>query len=122
MKFLVDMNLSPAWVEILEGQGWTAVHWSAVGDPRAPDEALFAWASASGHVIFTHDLDFGSMLALTQERGPSVIQVRARDVMPEHLAATVIAAIRQFAGELEAGALVVVDEARCRVRVLPLAR
>jgi len=122
MKFLIDMNLSPAWVEILEGQGWTAVHWSAVGDPSGPDEVLFAWASDNGHVVFTHDLDFGTMLALTQDCAPSVIQVRARDVMPEHLAVTVIAAIRQFAGELEAGALVVVDEARCRVRMLPLAR
>ena len=27
---LIDMNLSPAWVDWFEEQGWPAVHWSAV--------------------------------------------------------------------------------------------
>lgn len=37
MKILLDMNLSPAWVEFLEGEGFEAVHWSLVGEPNAPD-------------------------------------------------------------------------------------
>ena len=39
-----------------------------------------AWAGEHGSVVFTHDLDFGSLLALTQAVGPSVIQVRTQDV------------------------------------------
>jgi hypothetical protein len=35
MKVLVDMNLSPTWAPFLKGEGIEAVHWSAVGDPRA---------------------------------------------------------------------------------------
>ncbi len=35
MKLLVDMNLSPQWVEVFERHGWQAVHWSTVGDPQA---------------------------------------------------------------------------------------
>jgi uncharacterized protein DUF5615 len=40
VKVLVDMNLSPLWVEQLSRAGFEAVHWSNVGDPRAPDRTL----------------------------------------------------------------------------------
>lgn len=32
-------------------------------------------------VAFTHDLDFSALLAATQATGPSIIQVRAEDVL-----------------------------------------
>lgn len=32
MKLIVDMNLSPRWVEFLAGAGIEAVHWSMIGD------------------------------------------------------------------------------------------
>ena len=51
-----------------------------VGHPRANDATIMAWASAHGHVVFTHDLDFGTALALTHADGPSVIQVRTQRV------------------------------------------
>ena len=35
MKLLIDMNLSPSWVEALRVMGFEAVHWSNVGDPLA---------------------------------------------------------------------------------------
>jgi predicted nuclease of predicted toxin-antitoxin system len=78
-----------------------------------------AWAVANQHVVFTHDLDFGTMLALTRALGPSVLQVRGKNVLPDHLGPIVMAALRQHEADLVAGALVVVDEARSRVRVLP---
>jgi predicted nuclease of predicted toxin-antitoxin system len=85
MKLLVDMNLSPEWVAILERAGWKAVHWSNVGDLRATDSEIMAWAKQNGRVVFTNDLDFGTALALTQAEGPSVIQVRTQDVTPGEL-------------------------------------
>ena len=117
---LVDMNLSPEWVPILQTDGWEAVHWSDVGDPRASDRDIMEWAVAHECVVFTHDLDFGTMLALTHEVGPSVLQVRAENVLPDHLAGSVIAALNQHETDLLSGALVVVDENRSRVRVLPI--
>jgi predicted nuclease of predicted toxin-antitoxin system len=119
LNILVDMNLSPDWVPVLTQAGWPAVHWSTVGDPRAVDQILMDWALANGHIIFTHDLDFGTALALTHAVGPSVLQVRGEDVLPDHMAATVLAALQQHEQELSAGALVVVDEIKSRVRVLP---
>jgi predicted nuclease of predicted toxin-antitoxin system len=122
MNFVIDMNLSPTWVDVFVRHGWAAVHWTAVGDPRATDHTILAWAVAQDAVVFTHDLDFGAILAATAARGPSVLQVRAHDLLPEHLDATVVAAIRQFADFLAAGALLTVDARAARVRLLPLVR
>jgi predicted nuclease of predicted toxin-antitoxin system len=83
MKVLVDMNLAPAWVECLRKAGWEAAHWSSLGDPRAPDADMMRFAREH---VFTHDLDFGAILAHTQAGQPSVLQVRTRDVSPDHLA------------------------------------
>jgi predicted nuclease of predicted toxin-antitoxin system len=120
MKLLVDMNLSPDWVAVLEQAGWETVHWSKVGNPRAADSEIMAWAKQNGQIVFTHDLDFGTALALTQAEGPSVIQVRTQDVTPRMIGKLVINALRQFQPELERGALIVLDEAHARARVLPL--
>ena len=114
------MNLSPEWVPLLQAQGWDAVHWSTVGDPRAADRELMDWAVANEYVVFTHDLDFGTMLALSHEAGPSVVQVRAENVLPDHLGTAVLAVLGQHEADLSSGALVVVDEGRSRVRVLPI--
>lgn len=120
VTILIDMNLSIEWVAELAQHGWTAVHWSTVGDPRAEDSVITAWALANGYVIFTHDLDFGTMLALTHVRGPSVLQVRGQKVLPEDAGPLVRAALRQHEAALDGGALVVVDEKKSRVRILPL--
>lgn len=120
VKLLVDMNLSPGWVTLLQDAGWSATHWSNVGDPKATDRAILDWAEANGYVVFTHDLDFGTMLALTHRKGPSVLQVRDEDVLPDRNRNVVVAALRQYESDLKAGALVVVEPRRNRVRILPL--
>ena len=53
IKLLIDMNLSPDWVPVLKIHGWSAVHWSAVGDPRASDDAIMNWAVMNEYVVVT---------------------------------------------------------------------
>lgn len=120
VSLAIDMNLPVEWVAEPTAHGWSAVHWSTVGDPSADDAVIMAWAKANGHVVFSHDLDFSTTLALTHASGPSVLQVRGRNVLPEAIGPVVIAALRQYDAELAAGALVVVDLKKSRVRVLPL--
>jgi predicted nuclease of predicted toxin-antitoxin system len=120
LKILIDMNLSTGWVALIQSAGWAAIHWSNVGDPRATDRTIMDWAAANGYIVFTHDLDFGTMLALTHKTGPSVLQVRGQDVLPDHMGDLVITAIGQHEKDLESGALVVVDESKNRVRILPI--
>lgn len=50
--------------------------------PYCRHRTVMGWARENGHVVFTHDLDFGTLLALTRASGPSVVQVRAHDVLP----------------------------------------
>lgn len=66
IKILIDINLTPDWVATLEKAGWLAEHWSSIGDPMATDRTIMDWAEANGYTVFTHDLDFGTLLALTQ--------------------------------------------------------
>ncbi|MCY4409902.1 MAG: DUF5615 family PIN-like protein [Caldilineaceae bacterium] len=122
VKLVVDMNPSPDWISLLENHGWSAVHLSRIGDPRASDATIIEWTVTHESVVFTHDFDFGALLALSRATGPSVIQVRAVDVMPDSLGDAVLAALRQHEADLSSGALVVVDESRSRVRLLPIGR
>ncbi len=119
-KILVDMNLSPRWIELFKKNGITAIHWSNVGDPRAKDKVIMEWAKKNRHIVFTHDLDFGTLLALTQATAPSVIQMRTQNILPEHLGKAVVSVVKQNESKLKKGALIVVDDVINRVRILPL--
>jgi predicted nuclease of predicted toxin-antitoxin system len=122
MKVLVDMNLSPGWTSYLAKAGFEAVHWSTIGSSHAPDTELMQWTSERGHVVLTADLDFGAILAATQNRRPSVVQVRSDILTPHAIGGAVVAALTQTHRELLDGALVSVDAGRARLRILPLER
>jgi len=119
MEFLIDMNLPPEWVNVFEQHGWHAVHWQEVGDPRASDKSIMAWARQNDYVVFTRDLDFGMLLATTFMNTPSVIQVRAKDIMPQVLGDLLMMVLREHESDLKSGALLTVTEDRTRVRILP---
>ena len=120
MKFLIDMNLSPSWRTVLESAGFEATHWSAVGRFDAPDSELFDWAAAYDSVLFTNDLDFGSLLAVKSTSKPSVFQLRGQELAPERVGAQVASVLRAVENDLAAGALVTWDLRGARVRILPL--
>ncbi|MDD1620860.1 MAG: DUF5615 family PIN-like protein [Methylococcaceae bacterium] len=122
MKILLDMNLSPSWAPLLIDAGFDAVHWIQLGPVNAPDNELFEWARSNDAIVFTHDLDFGTLLALTGAESPSVFQIRTQDVTPAVLGPRAISMLRRFERELGEGALIVADELRERVRLLPLSR
>ncbi len=119
MKILIDMNLAPAWADYLVAEGFEAVHWVTVGDPTAPDRVLMAWAAERGFILFTHDLDFGMLLAATKSKSPSVIQMRFQDATPRAVGAEVVHVLRSRRSAIQAGALVTIDKLRDRVRILP---
>ena len=119
MKVLIDMNLSMKWVPVFEQYGWRAVHWRNIGEPHASDSTIMAWARENGYVVFTQDLDFGTLLATTYVQKPSVIQVRIQNTLPENLGPWLMGILQQHQASLESGALLTVTEDRTRVRILP---
>ncbi len=120
MNIVIDMNLSPEWVATLANAGHVARHWSLIGAPNATDREILIWARDKDHVVFTHDLDFGAILAATSADAPSVIQIRTQDPTPQHCQNVIIDTLKRHASMLANGALVSVDENRSRVRLLPL--
>jgi predicted nuclease of predicted toxin-antitoxin system len=120
MKILIDMNLSPQWVHFLFENGIEAVHWSSIAEATASDTQILDYAAANGFVVFTHDLDFGTLLATRNSRRPSVIQVRIDDVLPSAIGQVVLRALHAGREYLESGAILTVDPAQNRIRVLPI--
>jgi predicted nuclease of predicted toxin-antitoxin system len=120
MKILVDMNLSPAWVEYLEARDFEAVHWSSIGRASASDQDVIRWAAERDFVVMTNDLDFGALLAVSGERRPSVIQLRSGSLRPADIGDIVAAAIVHARAELESGALLSLEVGMARLRILPL--
>ncbi len=120
MKLLIDMNLSPRWAGFLQANGHEAQHWSGIGSATAPDSELAEWARAHGAVVLTSDLDFGTLLAISGDAGPSVVQLRASLLTPDKLGMRVLECLARFEAQLRAGALIMLDDRRNKLRVLPI--
>ena len=120
MKLLIDMNLSPRWADFLRENKFQADHWSTIGHAGAPDSEIMEYALSQNYIVLTHDLDFSAILAASNERGPSVVQIRSADISPATIGRKVVAALRQMEEELKAGALLTIDPGRTRLRLLPL--
>jgi predicted nuclease of predicted toxin-antitoxin system len=121
MRIVVDMNLTNRWVQHLIGAGHDVVHWSAVGNPRAPDREICAYARDVGYIVLTNDLDFPHILAHTGETGPSVVLLRGEPLTPEVRGAALLRALLDCESELSRGAIVSLDwSGPPRARVLPL--
>ena len=67
----------------------------------------------------TLDLDFGEIIGMTQGAGSSAILLRLRVARQPYLRERLRVAIAQAAEALAAGAIVLVEDARIRIRRIP---
>jgi predicted nuclease of predicted toxin-antitoxin system len=122
MRFLIDECLARRVAELLTQHGHDAVHVRAVGLLGTTDAAILTAASTDGRVVISADTDFGELLYLTDAVAPSVILLRRRSHEPADQARAIVAALIDVEDDLIAGAIVVIDRARIRVRSLPIGR
>jgi predicted nuclease of predicted toxin-antitoxin system len=121
MRLLIDMNLTPRWVDRLTRAGHDAVHWSSVGSPTAKDGEICDHARENGYIMLTNDLDFPQILAHTRGTAPSVVLLRGEPLTPEARGGALVRAIQDCEQDLLQGAILTLDWSdRPRARLLPL--
>jgi predicted nuclease of predicted toxin-antitoxin system len=114
------MGVDVRVVEWLRGLGYDAVHLREQGLHRAVDDAVFAKALSEQRIVLTFDLDFGDLAALTRDRRARVILFRLENARTAHVIDRLSAVLRVSADVLERSVIVIVEETRHRVRLLPI--
>ena len=121
MRFLVDANLSPRLAVSLTEAGHDAVHVADLGMSRATDLEILEVADRDERVVVSADTDFGTLLAMGNRRRPSVLLHRlASPRRTEQLTSLLHLNLPAVLEALGAGSVVVVEDARIRVRSLPM--
>ena len=121
MRFLLDESVSPLVKQPLAAAGHDVVHAHDIGLTGAPDPAVLDAARTHERVLATLDTDFGSLIAHSGARLPSIVLFRGEVTRrPNRQAALLLENLDQFAEDLDAGALVVIGDDRVRVRRLPI--
>src|SRR5438876_376449 len=119
MRFLLDMNVPPAIGDRLREEGHDAIHAQDAGCDDLSDRDLFERAAKDGRIVVTFDLDFGEIGGPADHSASGVVLLRLRLVRQSWLWARLRVAIAKAGEAMKAGALVVVEDARLRVRRMP---
>ncbi|MCL2366457.1 MAG: DUF5615 family PIN-like protein [Oscillospiraceae bacterium] len=120
MKILLDMNIPLRFAKLLTQSGFDVLLWSDVGAPNALDSEIMLYARENDLIVLTYDLDFSTILSVTHELKPSVIQIRASVVHAERAVELLKSAILQHEEDLKKGAVLSIDINKSRLRILPI--
>lgn|SRR3989338_7494341 len=120
LKFLVDVCADIRLTQWLREQGYDTIHLRDERLHSLPNGEIFDKAVAESRTVITHDLDFGEICAMTHGRKASVVVFRLHNPRIERLVNRISAVLADCAPALHGGSVVIVEEARHRVRRLPV--
>jgi predicted nuclease of predicted toxin-antitoxin system len=116
VRLLVDANLPPHLARLLRERGYEASHVGEIGLGIAGDREILERAREQGWVVVTFDLDFAELAAASGGRPAGVILLRLRSARLDKVLGRLLVALAAAGDALQAGAVMVVEEARLRVR------
>jgi predicted nuclease of predicted toxin-antitoxin system len=121
LRFLIDNALSPVVAEHLRAAGHDAVHVRDYGMAAAADVDILMRAADEDRVVISADSDFAALLALRAERHPSLLLVKmTANRRPADQADMLLRNLPPLERSLEDGCVAVIENARVRVRRLPI--
>ena len=118
LRILFDQNIPPVVCEFVRKRKphWEVRHVNDVGLQGATDDTIFQWAQSDLSIIITFDEDFADARMYPSGSHAGVVRLR---VWPTTIENTETALARLFdsvADEDLHGSLVIIDEAKIRVR------
>ena len=116
------MGVSVEVVRWLRSEGHDAIHLREESLERLVDPPVFAKSIEENRVLLTFDLDFGEIAALSKGMPGKVIVFRLRNTRATNVIARLSSVISTCRAELDSGAVVSVEDASHRVRLLPIGR
>jgi predicted nuclease of predicted toxin-antitoxin system len=120
MRYLGDHHISHRTVSLLKARGFDIYRVSDVLPSDAEDIQILELARTEDRVVISQDLDYSALLASTGYNKPSVVSLRLHNNRPERIATVLEKILPSVESELQIGAIVVVEEGRIRIRLLPL--
>ena len=122
MKFLLDVGISPRLGALLTAQGHRYRHLPNHYSPKTNDSEILQIAIDNQEVIITHDLDFGALLAFSNDNRPSTILFRIHDIVPQLFYNLIVDNWEIIEQPLIEGALIVIETHSVRIRKLSLTK
>ncbi len=120
MGFLIDEDLPRSTARALRKAGYNATDVRDVGLRGRSDQEVFAYAQERGDILVTADKDFASLVTFPPRSHAGIIVLRVPNELPtqeiNHLLLQALAALE---GDDLAGALVIVQTRRVRIRRTP---
>ncbi len=115
VKLLADENISPKVVAFLREQGIDVLDVKEQQWFGKDDEELLEHAYSQNRFVLTHDADFGKLAINEKQPYHGIIYFRLRNLKPANV---IIVCERLLSLEIEfrQGTIIVVEEARIRIR------
>lgn len=109
-------ELAPALAGRLRAESHDAIHVTDIGHGNLSDDDIFRRAVEDHRIVVTFDLDFGEIAGATKASGSGIVLLRLKRAGQTYLWDRLRTAIAVAGPALDDGAIVLVEDARIRVR------